>query len=223
MQNEFFYILHLFLILGATVAAFLCGRSVLTAFIYILVVCANIFVGKKLMLMGMSASGSDMYIVGSMCGILLLQSVWGHKYAMTVLKTSFVFAGLLWVFSWFQCQYAPLEADWAGPLFDVLLGGVWRVTLASIVAHGVAQITSLFVQKTLFVLHAASWLAHFCALAVGQVVDSSIFFAGAFYGQEPASIIAEMVVMSVIMKSVMIAAGTFVVTFAHRLREGNHE
>lgn len=218
MQNELLYIIHIFLILSSVVGAFLCGRAVLSAFVYLLVACANLFVAKKILLVGMSASGSDMYIVGSMCGILLLQEEWGEAYAFSVLRMSFVMAGVLLVLSWFQCWYIPLAVDWAGPLFDQLLGVVPRVTLASIVAHGVAQVSALSIQKLLGSMRLYRWIIAAGALCVGQVVDSILFFVGTFYGSESLSIIGEMVMMSVAMKIVAIIGGSFVVGSARRLQ-----
>ena len=90
MQNELLFLGHITIILGATLGAFLLDKHALRALVCLYVVLANLFVTKQMMLAGLVACGGGMYIVGSMCGLLLLQTVWGKDFARRTLYASFV-------------------------------------------------------------------------------------------------------------------------------------
>lgn len=221
MQNEIVFLLHISLILGATVGAFLIDRHALRALVCCYVVLANLFVSKQMMLGGLVACGGGMYIVGSMCGLLIAQTVWGEQFARRTLYASFALSVLFFILSWFQLAYHPALFDTTHSLFSTVLGRVPRITLASLCAHIISQALTLAVQAALLRMtkQRGMFFINTGALLLGQVLDSALFFAGSFYGDTTWAVIAQMVCVSIMIKTTMIIASSALVTWAQQYRD----
>jgi len=221
MQNELIFITHICVLLGATMGAFLLSKHALRALVCVYVALANLFVVKQMMLGGLIACGGGMYIVGSMCGLLLAQTVWGKDFARKTLYLSFIISILFFVLSWFQCAYAPAGGDMAHELFLTVLGRVPRITLASLVAHIVSQALTLSLQAILLALTSQRgvMVVSMATMFIGQVLDSALFFTGSFYGYASLGEVGQMVGVSVGIKTLMIVLSSLLVTWAQKRKE----
>lgn len=221
MQNEIIFLTHLFVILGATFGAFLVDKHALRALVGIYVVLANLFVAKQMVLGGLIACGGGMYMVGSICGLLLLQTVWGEQFARRTLYASFAMTLLFFILSWFQCAYLPSMTDGTHHLFATVLGRVPRITLASLIAHFISQAFTLLLQATLLRLtqRRGLFVISTVAMMLGQFLDSALFFSGSFYGDVALSVIGQMVLVSIGIKTVMILVSSGLVVLAQRCKE----
>lgn len=139
-MNELIFFLHTLVVFGATFGAFLAGKHMLRALACLYVVFANLFVVKKMMLGGCVASGSDMYIIGSICAILMGRAVWGEAFAKRTAWLSVGVSVLFFMLCWFQVTYVPSAADTMQPVFLDVLGRMPWITFFSILAHYVSQL-----------------------------------------------------------------------------------
>lgn len=221
MQNEIIFLTHITVILGATLGAFLLDRHALRALVCLYVVLANLFVSKQMLLGGLVACGGGMYIVGSMCGLLLAQTVWGERFARRTLYASFALSILFFILSWFQGAYLPASFDTMHPFFLTVLGRVPRITLASLLAHVLSQGVTLVLQASLLRMTGQHgiFIINVIAMIVGQVLDSAIFFTGSFYGDATWNAIAQMVLVSVGLKTTMVIVSSALVTWAQQFRD----
>lgn len=214
VANEFIFLLHIFLILSATLGAFLIGKSTLQALVCLFVVCANIFVVKQMPLYGITACGGGMYIVGSMCGLLLLQEFYGEVCARRTVFTSFALSFIFLILGLFQMAYIPHAGDTMHGHFKVFLLRVPLVTLVSLGAHAISQGVALLVHGS-FKRYLNPSFAYNGALILGQIADSALFFGGVFWGEDRV-ILFEMIGISILIKTSMVLMSSFLIVLAHR-------
>ena len=224
MQNELLFLTHITVILGATMGAFLLDKYALRALVCLYVVFANLFVAKQMMLGGLVACGGGMYIVGSMCGLLLLQTVWGKEFAHRTLYASFALSVLFFLLCAFQCAYLPSSADVTQSLFMAVLGRVPRITAASLIAHLISQGVTLLLQSLLLSItqQRGVFLLSAFAMIIGQLLDSALFFTGSFYGDVAWPLIGQMVLVSVGIKIVMVLLSSLLVVWAQARKESGY-
>ena len=110
-----------------------------------------------------------------------------------------IMAGLFWFVS-------RLPGDPAvGPQleFGMVLSPVWRITLASIVAEVIAELTDTEVYR-LWVTHITKryqWMRVLASNAVSVPLDSLVFAWGAFGGVLAATVVWDIVLSNIIVKS----------------------
>jgi len=214
MSNEILFILHSLFVLAVSVGALLLGRGALSALICLYYVFANLFVVKKMLLCGWLASGSDMYVVGSIAGILMGDVVWGKDFGRSIVWPSILIALFFFLLSWFQVAYQASSFDYMGGVFAQILSSLPRVTLFSVIAHAVAQQVTLFCSYFFSALsgNRAVGLTSFAALILGQLVDAGVFFGGVFGSQLPLSEIIQLIMTSTGLKVFVIACSSVLVS-----------
>lgn len=219
MMNEGIFSLHLLFLLGATYGAFLIDRTLLQALICLQVVCANLFIVRQMPLLGLTACGGGMYIASSILGLLLLQDFYGKKVAHRTLYLSFGMAAFFLILSQFHLWYTPAATDTAHGFFMALLGRVPYITVASLMAHFVAHYLTLTLQRVLIerVGERGLFIVSNVTMITGQIVDSIIFFTGAFWGIASFEQITQMITVSMAIKTVMVLCGSVLLVFARRM------
>jgi uncharacterized integral membrane protein (TIGR00697 family) len=210
MMNEILFLAHVFFVLSVVCGAVLLGRQAVQALVCMYIVFANLFVVKKMLLMGFIASGSDMYIVGSMCALLIGSALWGEQFAHETARLSVALSVFFFVLCWFQVAYVPLPADSMHETFSLVLSRMPAVTLFSIVAHYCAQLCTLALSSIVRAVMRGWVLALGLggAMLVGQCVDGVLFFGGTFGFATPMHTVLQMVVVSVALKLLCIIASS---------------
>ncbi len=139
----------------------------------------------------------------------LVHKLAGKRVARTLIVTAAIInlamAGLFWL-----VDVLPAVPD-SGPstdFFGDVLGPVWRIVLASIVAEVVSELIDTEVY--------ASWVSRFgyrlqwgrvlSSNAVALPIDSVLFALIAFAGLLPGSVITEIIVLNIIFKGVITIA-----------------
>ena len=211
MNNIYLFCTHFTVIFGALIGAFLAGAQVLQIFTALCAVFASLFVAKKMLLCGFISSGGDLYIVASMTALALGTAVWGQRYARGVFVIGIGLSLCFFLLSAFQLAYVPSADDCMQGAFLLLLGRVPAITLWSLAAHGVAQVTTIFLTSRLRCLGAAGT---FLSLVFGQVIDGAIFFGGVFGRAEGWGTIIQMVAVSMMLKMIPLFAGSVLVRLA---------
>ena len=182
-MNELVFFAHVIVVMLAVLGAVRLGREALIVSIALQAVIANLFVIKQITLFGMHVTSGDVYIVGSMLGLNLLQEFHGREAVQKSIWISFAALIFLGVMGQFQILYRPNVHDYAHDGYKLLLSPQPRILLASLAAFFVVQQLDarLFAfLKTRFSGVPLALRSAF-SLAVCQTVDTVLFaFLGLF-------------------------------------------
>lgn len=139
MKNEVFFLIHIFIVLGFVFGALRLGKGSLAALISLQVVLANFFVVKQMDLLGFSVTCSDVFAIGAILGLNLLQEHYGPKEAMQAVRTSFFTLLFFVAMSQMQLLYQPIHGDDIHEAFGAILSTTPRIAFASMTVFYVVQ------------------------------------------------------------------------------------
>lgn len=145
-MNELIFFSHLALVLLFTIAALKLGREALVASIAIQAMLANLFVLKQISLFGLHVTSCEVYTIGSLLAINLLQE-YHPKY--NVNRALLTYFGALFFFLFmaqFHLYYIPTEASPIDFAYQEILTPSLRIFLASIVTSTIC----IFIDVRLF-------------------------------------------------------------------------
>lgn len=131
--------LNLLLFLGscAAVAGFAwyfwyLGQSALTAWIAILSLLANLFVLKQIDIVGLNATASDVFAIGSLLGLNLLQEKYGRQATQQAIWASFSCLLFFTLMSQIHLSYLPSIHDNSQEAYAFLLAPAPRIMFSSL-------------------------------------------------------------------------------------------
>lgn len=210
MMNEILFLLHTFFVLIVVCGAVFLGQHAMQALVCVYTVLANLFIVKKMVLLGFVASGSDVYIVGSMCGLMIGGVLWGQQFARQTAALSVATSLFFWTLCWFQVAYAPLPVDSMHDTFALLLSRMPYITFFSIAAHYCAQVVTVTLSAQVRALMRGLWqmFGLIGAMVLGQILDGVMFFGGAFGVATPWATLLQMIAVSLLVKMFGIIAGS---------------
>jgi uncharacterized integral membrane protein (TIGR00697 family) len=139
----------------------------------------------------------------------LVHKVAGKQVARVLIVAAAVInlfmAGLFWV-----VDALPLVADSGAQseLFGSVLGPVWRIVVASIIAEVIAELidTEIYSAWVRRFGHRSQWGRVLSSNAVAVPIDSVIFAVIAFAGVVPGSIVTEIIFTNIVVKGVVTVA-----------------
>lgn len=183
-MNEILFFSHLLIISITTVIMLRFGHEALCAFLCVQAILANLFVLKQITLFGLSATASDIYIVGSVFSLNLVQEFFGKAEAKRTIWISFSMLIFYTVVSQFQIWYQASQADFTAEHYGALLGYMPRLTIASLVVYLVVQHFDTFFYGTLKKLfHGKHLLArNIMSITISQLLDTVLFSFIGLYG-----------------------------------------
>lgn len=220
MLNEFIFLLQIILISILSFTALKFGKSALVSFITLQCITANLFVTKQITLFGLAATGTDIFTVGIVLSLNLLQEFYGAEQTARALGASFFAALSFMAFGAFQVWYTPNQFDLMHPSFCKILNFTPRITIASIMAFLVSQGCSIAIFE---LLKKAFNNKHFTLRStltnsLTQTIDTVIFSFAALYGIVQS--IPQIILLSLAIKTIAIILTTictgFVIFFRTR-------
>ena len=116
------------------------GASPLIGLIALQGVLSNLFVTKQIMLFDMNATCSDVFSVGVILGLNLLQEFHGRSLVPIAIATNFFLMIFYVGMSQFHLWYHPSIYDTMQPLFIPLLTTMPRLMLASVSVYLIVQV-----------------------------------------------------------------------------------
>lgn len=204
--------LNLLLFLGssALVAAFawyfcFLGQSALTAWIAILSLLANLFVLKQIELIGLNATASDIFAIGSLLGLNLLQEKFGKKAAQLAIWSSFSCLIFFVVMSQIHLHYIPSIHDSAQSAYQFLLAPAPRLMIASLLTFFIVQQFDSRLYQYLRHTHPKIpmlWISGL-TLCFSQFLDTLLFSVIGLYGMVQA--LMQIFIVSYTIKLIAIA------------------
>lgn len=103
--------------------------------------------------------------------------------------------------------------------FKIILGGSFRIIVASLIAYLVSQNLDVQVFHRLKQKHGTQklWLRNNASTLLSQLIDTTLFIGIAFYGQMPMSVLLGLVVTQYVFKMVVAVIDTPIVYLLVRL------
>lgn len=190
---------------AAAVIVFVCGalrlgKSALITAIALQGILANLFVTKQTMLFGFQVTCAEVFVIGGMLGINLLQDYFGPKAAQQAIAANFWACAWFMILGQFHLAYRPLEMDVTHIHFSMILDNTPRIILASLIIMFLAQ----QFERALYGLISRAWLGAsvaVCAvvsMSIAQIFDTVAFGYVALY--DIVASVPDIIVMSLVIK-----------------------
>lgn len=215
-MNEWLFALHIFVVLGFLFGAVRLGKEALTALIALEAVLANLFVIKQVELFGFAATCSDVFAVGAILGLNLLQEHWGREAAKRAAAISLLSLVFFLFMSQIHLFYQPLPTDATDASFQTILSYTPRIALASAAVYYIVQKLDIALFSWLKALwgdrHLSFRLA--CSLILSQALDTVLFTYLGLYGI--ASSLFDIIAVSFAIKCAVIALSSPIASFSKR-------
>lgn len=162
------------------------------------------------------------YIIGD-----VLTEVYGYARARRVIWTGFAALAFMAVMAWVVVALPP-ATGWPGQgAYEFVFGNSWRIVIASMVAFWAGEFANSFVLAKMKVWTAgkALWARTIGSTAIGQALDSLIFYPLAFWGLAgwPIELLWQVVLSQWLIKTAweaLLTPVTYLVVGALKRREG---
>jgi uncharacterized integral membrane protein (TIGR00697 family) len=183
-MNEILFFLHVLAIFLFTLGALRLGKETLSTWVCLQALFANFFVLKQVNLWGCQITASDVFAVGGILGLNLLQEFYGKETAKKVTLTSLYCLLAFALLSMIHLLYIPSIDDRAHIAYKALLAPAPRLFIASISVFFFVQ----YLDRTVFnalrsrFTKSSFSLRNFCSLSLSQCIDTVLFSFLGLYG-----------------------------------------
>jgi uncharacterized integral membrane protein (TIGR00697 family) len=200
MPNEFYFFLHLGVLLVFTFGILRLGCGALQAFVALQAVFANLFVLKQTTLLGFEVTCSDVYAVGSLLSLNLLREFWGSEAAKRAVGISLIALLFFAAMGQMNLLYRPSPGDISDGSFRSLFSATPRMVGASLAVYWIVQVVDLRLFSILQTLFEGRRLGLRLGLAIAcsQAVDTVLFSFLGLYGLVAS--VADVIVVSIAVK-----------------------
>ncbi len=183
-MNELLFCAHLTIISLAQIVMVRLGLSALVAFLCAQAIIANFFVLKQITLWGYNATAADIYIVGSVLTLNLIQEYYGKQEARKAIWTSFSLLIFYTIVSQLQLAYVASIADFAHAAYAVILSHMPRITIASLAVYLMVQYFDTFFYGRLRTLCKGHYITarNMISIFASQLLDTVLFSFLGLYG-----------------------------------------
>ncbi len=183
-MNELLFLFHLICIGSTTIIMLKMGAEALVSFLCVQAILANLFVIKQITLFGFTATASDMYIVGSVLSLNLLQEYYGKNLAKKAIWVSFFLLIFYTIVSQIHIFYVPSISDFSHDYYYNLLSYMPRLTSASIIVYLIVQHFDTHFYAILKRAFAGKHLLlrNMISITISQALDTILFSLLGLYG-----------------------------------------
>lgn len=162
--------------------------DIITVMFVTVLLLSNLLSSAKIIDLGMSLAGLQLifdagtlvfpisYIFGD-----VLTEVYGYRRSRRVIWSGFLATALMAFFVWFAGAL-PGEALWEQGIgqsaYDAVLGGIWKLAIASVIAYFLGAFVNSYVLARMKVLTQGRilWGRTIASTIAGQAMDTTIFF-----------------------------------------------
>lgn len=183
-MNEILFIAHVLLIACLALGALRLGKEALTAAVGLQAVLANLFVLKQIELFGFTATCSDVFAIGAVLNLNLLQEYYGREEARKAVRLSFFSLLFFAAMSQIHLLYQPAPVDQTNESFRLIFASLPRIAAASLgVYYFVQRFDLLFFHFLKNVFEGQKLpLRMGISLIVSQLLDTILFSFFGLYG-----------------------------------------
>lgn len=216
-MNEILFFLHVIVVLGFVLAALRLGKEALIVCTALQAVLANFFVLKQTNLFGFTVTCSDVFAVGCIASLNLIQEYFNKETARKAIWIS-SFALLFYVLmTQFHLLYLPSVADTTQASFAALLKITPRLLLASLTTFFLVQQFDIYLFTFLKKRFAKNSFAmrSGISLMTTQLIDTILFTLLGLYGLGFS--IIDIIIISFLLKALIISLSLPINMIARRL------
>lgn len=183
-MNEPIFLIHLVCIGLTTLVMLRFGLTGLVAFLCAQTLLANLFVIKQINLLGLNATAADIYIVGSVLTLNLIQEYYGKNEARRAIWVSFALLSFYTIVSQIHLAYLPNNSDFSQDAYYLILSFMPRITIASMVTYLLVQYFDTFFYGLLKSITRGKFLTsrNMISIGVSQLLDTALFSILGLYG-----------------------------------------
>jgi queuosine precursor transporter len=213
-MNESLFCIHILTVLIFLGIAVRLGQHALMVFVALSGLFANLFVLKQTVLFGLHVTCSDVFTVGGILGLNLLQELFGRAAAQKAVRIS-LFALLLFVaMSQIHLLYTPSPFDQMQGAYRSILSNAPRIVGASIGVYYLVQCFDvLFFGFLKGLIPNLAWRLAL-SLTVSQAIDTVLFSFFGLYGLVASML--DIILISFAVKCTIIACSSPVAAFFKR-------
>ncbi|MBX9923455.1 MAG: queuosine precursor transporter [Rhabdochlamydiaceae bacterium] len=203
-MNEYIFLIHIVTILLFTLLSLRLGMTALGTWVCIQALCANIFVLKQVELFGFQVTCSDVFAIGSLLGLNLIQEHYGSSDAQKIISHCFYFLLFFAVLSQIHLFYIPSSYDTTQKAYETLLAPAPRLLFASLLTFFLTQRVDLYLFKKLktYLPNYGFALRTFFSLMASQLLDTIFFTLIGLYGLVHS--LFDMILLSFLIKAFII-------------------
>ncbi|MCK4651239.1 queuosine precursor transporter [Candidatus Babeliales bacterium] len=216
-MNELLFFLHIMIVVFFTLSSLALGRNALVAVVCLQAVLANFFVLKQISLFGLNVTCGNVFVVGSVLGLNLLQEYFGKSITKKTIWISFFLLFFYLVMTQIHLLYIPNSYDNTQSLFSGLLGFMPRITIVSIFGYFVAQKTGYFLYGFLKKMFSENYLVlrNILTISSTQFLDTVLFTFFGLYGIVES--VLNVMILSFVIKMVIILVSSPFVSFSKKI------
>ncbi|MFH0898969.1 MAG: queuosine precursor transporter [bacterium] len=183
-MNEFIFIFHTLIVSLCSLGMLFLGKEALISYICLQSILANLFVAKQMTIFGLSATCSDVFVVGSLFSLNLLQEFFGKDSATKAILINFSLLFFYLAMTQFHMWYIPNHFDTMHGHFSAILQIAPRIIAASTCAFLVMQLVDVYLFSFLKKLFSDKYPSarNFIALSVSMIIDTILFTLLGLYG-----------------------------------------
>ena len=184
IHNEILFLIHVVTVAGFTLGSLAMGKEALTATICLFSILANLFVTKQITLFGLSVVSTDVFMIGSILGLNMLQEFFGRSLAQKTILINFAVTLFYLLMSLIHVWYVPNEFDTMQQHFQIILTPMVRIIVASVLVYLLVQIIDAQLYGFLKNRFQGRFLLarNIFSLSVTQLLDTILFTFAALYG-----------------------------------------
>lgn len=185
LTNEMLIPCHLAAVVATTIGVKKLGKEGLGALFTLFLVISNLFVTKEIQVAGLMITTCDVYTIGSILCLNLIQEIYGKKESRKYLYRGILFLCVFLAMSLFQNAYlsAPYSEE-ISVAFKKILNHTPRIIVASLIVTLMSDRIDMFIFQTAkqrFPNHL--FVTRFLfSTVVSQLVDTLLFSFLALYG-----------------------------------------
>lgn len=184
MFNESIFLFHSIIIGLFALYGLKLGKEALISLLCIQVILSNLLVSKQILLLGLCATCSDVFSIGSSLCLNLLQEYYGKVIARRTIWISFFCLIFYLLMTQLHLIYVPNQFDTSTDIFNNIFGLMPRLVFASLISYLISQnldyyLFNFFKNKfnsKYFVLR------NYSSLLISQFVDTLCFTFLGLYG-----------------------------------------
>ena len=181
-MNEIIFLIHILLVVGFGMGALKKGREALMIWVVLQAILANLFVIKQISFLSFEVTCSDVFAVGSLLGLNLLQEYFGKEAAKRATGLCLYCMLFFAAMSSIHLRYHPSIHDTTQSAFSLILSHSPRLFLASLVSFFLTQqIDRRLFKKLKEKLHSFS-PSNLISLLTSQFLDTLFFSFLGLYG-----------------------------------------
>ncbi|MBX7067551.1 MAG: queuosine precursor transporter [Parachlamydiales bacterium] len=210
-MNEFLFLAHIWIVIGFALGALRFGSGALTAFIALQGVLANLFVVKQIHLFGFSVTCSDVFAIGGILSLNLLQEYFGKDAAKRAVKISLGALLFFAAMSQIHLLYAPTALDTTHDSFLNIFSSSMRIVAASLATFFIVQ---QFDVRFFSFLKGKLPIRIAISLFTSQLLDTILFSVLGLYGLVES--LFDIIFMSFMIKCLIILASSPFTAFSKR-------